>query len=125
MVKSITIGDKAYDMKTDLGVYELFKNEFCEELAPYLVSIQQAFKGMSETSEDEVKTYLIACDCASKLTKVAWTLIKNNNKDFIPYMEWIQELDNDVIGHWESEVLNLALQPFCGRKLPQDHKQPK
>ena len=122
MIQTISICNKDYEMKANLHIYEVYKNEFGEELVQVISRVNKSMLDVMKTDDDLIK-FEIASKNAMECVKIAWVMIKELDDNFKPLEEWEKELDGDIVGNWLNEVITLAFSPFRSRKVPQDHKQ--
>lgn len=131
MIQTITIGGKPYEMKSNLRIYETYKNMFGKELAPTISEINKKLTSLTTKDEngnvvmnENTDSLSVISYATREAIKIAWVMIKELDNNFKSLEQWQSELDDDLVGSWVSEVLVLAYAPFHNRKLPQDHKQP-
>ena len=116
MIQTITICGKAYDMKANLHIYEVYKNMYAKELSETIIDLYSKLENI-ENNVGELGYVVKEC------LQIAWVMVKELDESFMPLEKWQKELEDDVVGAWLSEVLALAFSPFRRRKVPQDHKQ--
>lgn len=120
MEKTINICGKDYKMKSNLHIYEEYKNMFGEELAPAIQQIKNDLASMVETkvvdgketheiNSDNIGTYVSAI---TKGIKIAWVMIREEDPSFMSLTEFEKGIDSNLIGRWLFEVLALAFSPF-------------
>ena len=119
MVKTIKIGSKEYDMKSSAYTVFAYKDEMGRDLLADISYINDKSTEINKLPEEaQTGAWLNEITGVIEIAlKLAYIMIKEQNKEFKPYKEWLQEVDA-VTGEgnsWIQEVMELAISPFLGR----------
>ena len=91
MKKDITIGEKTVPMSASALTTLLFKNQFGEDLIKGMQNLQK------DAQKGEVDLIFVS--------KMAWVMAKEYNKDIEPLEEWLSQFEMFDIGNALPEII--------------------
>lgn len=115
MLKTVTISGKDYVLKSSAFTVFKYKNETGRGLLEDLNDLNKKYTDILK-NENETKFINEIEDLAFKLLKLAHIMIVENDKTFMPFEDWIKEID-DLVSNplWIQEVIEMGMTPFSGR----------
>lgn len=119
MVKTITIGNKEYNLKSSAFTMFSYKNQTGRDFLQDINSLNDKVKEINKLPKEEqnsawLNEFSSIMEIALKLTHI---MITEQDRTFKSYDEWLKELDN-LMGEgnsWLQEVLEVGIAPFFGR----------
>lgn len=119
MVKTIKIGSTAYDMKSSAYTVFAYKDQMGRDLLADISKINDTYIEINKLPEEEqTGAWLNEITGVIEIAlKLAYIMIKEQDKSFKNYEEWLQEIDaiTGTENSWIQEVMELAISPFLGR----------
>lgn len=118
MVKTIKIGENEYDLKASAYTMFAYKDQMGRDLLKDLNDLNNMQTKILNLPEDEQDEAWIneVTNLVEKTLKLAYIMIKEQNKDFKEYNEWLKDL-NGLLDDatWIGQVLEVGISPFRGR----------
>lgn len=119
MVKRIRIGSTEYDMKSSAYTVFAYKDQMGRDLLADISTINDKYTEISKLPEEaQTGAWLNEITGVIEIAlKLAYIMIKEQNKQFKEYDEWLKEIDaiTGTGNSWIQEVMELAIAPFLGR----------
>lgn len=129
MRKKLEICGKEYEICSSAFTMFLYKKEFktgimadIGRLQEFAITQENISKEMEGQPEEEINkavglALMPQMDTYIEVTlRIAYVFIKCANPSFIPFDEWLQEIEEfNLEDKWVSEVTELAVNSFCGR----------
>lgn len=123
MRKTIKIGEKDIPMLSNAMIRMYYRSNFNRKLLSDLMSTKKLLKLESKVkgkTNDEIMELLtdeeitIIEDLSDNCLKMAWTMAYAENKNILPFNEWVESLGEfKIFDNWLSEVLELLMTTFC------------
>ncbi len=118
MVKTIKIGSNEYNMKSSAFTPFKYKSDYGTDLLKDIGKLNTKNKEISKlpkNQQDEAWLNELS-DILEMALRIAYTMITEYKKDFKPYENWLEEIDNLFNNtEWIKEVMELAMSTFRGR----------
>lgn len=117
MLKTIKIGNQEYNMKSSAFTPFKYKNEYGKDLLKEIAKINSKNKEINKLPvEDRDEAWLGEfSDILEMALRIAYTMIIEYDKNFKPYENWLEEIDNLFENtSWLQEVMELAMSTFRG-----------
>ncbi len=118
MIKTIKIGSNEYNMKSSAFTPFKYKSDYGTDLLKDIGKLNTKNKEISKlpkNQQDEAWLNELS-DILEMALKIAYTMITEYKKDFKPYENWLEEIDNLFNNtEWIKEVMELAMSTFRGR----------
>lgn len=118
MVKTIKIGNKEYDLKSSAYTMFAYKDQMGRDLLKDLNDLNKLQVKIGNLPKEEQDEAWLneASGLVEKTLKLAYIMIKEQNKDFKEYTEWLKDIDGLLDdATWISQVLEVGISPFRGR----------
>lgn len=126
MLKIIKIGSKDFTIKSSAYTMFAYKNDTGRDLLKDIGDINKKYKSISKLSKEdqEEKWMEEITGIVENALKLAYTMIKEADKNFGAYDEWLKGLDNLFEdSNWILEVIEAGMTPFSGGvQNPQNKK---
>lgn len=118
MQKNITIDNKEYSIKSSAFTMFSYKNETGRDLLEDLNLINEKFKSISAKAKEEQSNEWMKelTGILKNILKLTYIMIKESDKDFKPYEDWLHDLD-DLFSdtNWIKDVIITGMSPFSRR----------
>lgn len=119
MVKTITIGNKEYNLKSSAFTMFSYKNQTGRDFLQDINSLNEKVNEINKLpKEKQNSAWLNEFSSIMEIAlKLAHIMIMEQDRTFKSYDEWLKELDN-LMGDgntWLQEVLEVGIAPFFGR----------
>lgn len=118
MQKIITIDNKEYSIKSSAFTMFSYKNETGRDLLDDLNLINEKFKSISAKAKEEQSNEWMKelTGILKNILKLTYIMIKESDKDFKPYEDWLHDLD-DLFSNtnWIKDVIITGMSPFSRR----------
>lgn len=118
MQKIIAIDSKEYSIKSSAFTMFSYKNETGRDLLEDLNLINAKFKSISAKAKEEQSNEWMneLTGILKNILKLTYIMIKEANKDFMPYEDWLHDLD-DLFSNttWIKDVIITGMSPFSRR----------
>ena len=119
MVKTVKIGSKEYNLKSSAFTMFSYKNETGRDLLKDLEQLNTTVSKINKLSEEEQASAWLTefTPIIEKALKITHIMIKEQDKSFMEYEEWLKDIDCLFNGEmsWITEVIEVAIAPFFGR----------
>lgn len=126
MLKNIKIGSKDFTIKSSAYTMFAYKNDTGRDLLKDIGDINKKYKSISKLSKEdqEEKWMEEITGIVENALKLAYTMIKEFDKNFVAYDEWLGNLDNLFEdNNWILEVIEAGMTPFSGRLQNSQNKK--
>lgn len=117
MVKTINIGGKNYDLKSSAFTVFAYKDQMGRDLLKDISSINDLYNDIQKLPEEKQESAWLNkyTDILETILNLAYIMIKEQDKSFKEYKEWLKDLDKlSVNPNWIMEILEIAISPFQG-----------
>ena len=118
MQKNITIDNKEYSIKSSAFTMFSYQNETGRDLLEDLNLINEKFKSISAKAKEEQSNEWMKelTGILKNILKLTYIMIKESDKDFKPYEDWLHDLD-DLFSdtNWIKDVIITGMSPFSRR----------
>lgn len=119
MIKTITLGNKNYDMKSSAYTMFAYKDETGRDLLNDIKSINEVYEKINGLPEEKREMAWLGefSEIVELGLKMAYIMTKENNPligDFKTFAKNIDSINENGM-NWMQEVLQLAINPLLGR----------